>query len=122
MIHYGRPRGRTGVITVSVNPFVPKPRTAYERIPIAAESSLKKGLTDIRARLGPVGGIRVQAGSVRGAYLDALLSLGDRRVADVLDKLPAAGVSLKRLTKIFPAAQQILFERQSGELPWEFIK
>jgi len=69
-----------------------------------------------------VGSVRVQTGSVRGAYLDALLSLGDRSVADVLDNLPAGGVSLKRLIKILPTAEQVLFGRESGELPWEFIK
>jgi len=122
MIHWGRPRGRVGSITVSVNPFVPKPRTAFERVPIAPESILKKRMKDIRVNLGPVGGVRVQTGSVRGAYLDALLSLGDRSVADVLDKLPAAGVSLKRLIKIIPTAEQILYGRESGELPWSFIK
>jgi len=122
MLHWGRPRGRVGTITVSVNPFVPKPRTAFERVPIASESILKERMQTIRTKLGPVGGVRVQTGSVRGAYLDALLSLGDRRVADVLDKLPASGVSLKRLTKIIPAAEQILFGRESGELPWSFIK
>ena len=122
MLHWGRPRGRVGTITVSVNPFVPKPRTAFERVPIASESTLKERMQTIRAKLGPVGGVRVQTGSVRGAYIDALLSLGDRRVADVLDKLPAGGVSLKRLTKIIPAAEQILYGRESGELPWGFIK
>ena len=83
---------------------------------------MKKRMKYIRSRLGPVGNVTVQTGSVRGAYLDALLSLGDRRVADVLDKLPAGGVSMKRLIKIFPAAEEILYGRGSGELPWGFIK
>jgi len=122
MLHWGRPRGKVGTITVSVNPFVPKPRTAFERVSMAAESALQKRMKTIRKKLGPVGGVRVQTGSVRGAYLDALLSLGDRRVADVLDNLPAGGVSLKRLTKVLPTAEQILFGRESGELPWGFIK
>jgi radical SAM superfamily enzyme YgiQ (UPF0313 family) len=122
MIHWGRPRGKAGTITVSVTPFVPKPRTAFERVPIASESALKRRMNIIRTRLGPVGGVRVQTGSVRGAYLDALLSLGDKSVADVLDNLPATGVSLKRLTKILPNAEQILFGRESGELPWGFIR
>lgn len=122
MLHWGRPRGRVGTITVSVNPFVPKPRTAFERVPMAAESTLNGRMKTIRTKLGPVGGVRVQTGSVRGAYLDALLSLGDRSVADVLDNLPAGGVSMKRLTKIIPAAEQILYGRESGELPWSFIK
>jgi hypothetical protein len=41
---------------------------------------------------------------------------------DVLDKLPAGGVSLKRLVNIYPEAEQVLFGRESGELPWGFIK
>ncbi len=122
MLRRAKPRGRVGTLTVSVNPFVPKPRTAFERLPVAPETVLKNRMGAIRSGLGPVGGVRVQTGSVRGAYLDALLSLGDRRVADVLDKLPAGGVSLKRLTKIFPDTEQILFGRESGELPWGFIK
>lgn len=122
MLFWGRPRGKVGTLTVSVNPFVPKPRTAFERVPIAGESVLKERMRVIRAALSPVANITVQTGSVRGAYLDALLSLGDRSVADVLDKLPAGGVSLKRLTKILPATEQILFGRDSGELPWGFIK
>jgi hypothetical protein len=122
MIRRGRPRGRVGTMTVSVNPFVPKPRTAFERVPIAAEKVLKERMRSIRSGLGPVGGVRVQTGSVRGAYLDALLSLGDRSVADVLDKLPAGGVSVKRLVMILPTAEQILYGRESGKLPWSFIK
>jgi len=122
MMRWGKPRGRVGSITVSVNPFVPKPRTSFQRVPIAHESVLKERMKIIRTRLAPVGSVRVQTGSVRGAYLDALLSLGDRSVADVLDNLPAGGVSLKRLIKILPTAEQVLFGRESGELPWEFIK
>jgi radical SAM superfamily enzyme YgiQ (UPF0313 family) len=122
MMHWGRPRGRVGSVTVSVNPFVPKPRTALERAPVATETVLKERMRRVRAKLGSAGNILVQTGSVRRAYLDALLSLGDRTVADVLDKLPAAGVSLKRLIKIYPAAEQVLFGRESGELPWHFIK
>ena len=122
MMSWGRPRGKIGTLTVSVNPFVPKPRTAFERAPIAPESVLKERMRVIRAALSPVGNITVQTGSIRGSYLDALLSLGDRSVADVLDKLPAGGVSLKRLTRLLPTVEQILFGRESGELPWGFIK
>ena len=122
MISRGRTRGRVGTITVSVNPFVPKPRTAFERVPIASETVLKERMRAIRSGLGPVGGVKVQTGSVRGAYLDALLSLGDKSVADVLDKLPVGGVSVKRLAMIVPTAEQILHGRGSGDLPWYFIR
>jgi radical SAM superfamily enzyme YgiQ (UPF0313 family) len=122
MVRHGRSRGKVGTVTVSINPFVPKPRTPFERSPMAEESTLSRRLKMVRKGLGPVGGVKVQTGSVRGAYLDALLSLGGRQVSAVLDKLPPGGVSLKRLTKIFPETEQILFGREEGEMPWSFIK
>jgi len=122
MVTHGRSRGKVGTVTVGVNPFVPKPRTPFERAPMAEESVLTKRLKMVRKGLGPVGGVKVQTGSVRGAYLDALLSLGGRQVSAVLDKLPPGGVSLNRLTKIFPETEQILFGREEGEMPWSFIK
>jgi radical SAM superfamily enzyme YgiQ (UPF0313 family) len=122
MLKYGKPRGKVGTLTVSVNPFVPKPCTAFERVPVAVESVLRRRLAMIRSGAAPLGGVRVQTGSVRRAYLDALLSLGDRSVADVLDKIPSGGVSLKRLIRIFPSAESILFGKREGELPWNFIK
>jgi radical SAM superfamily enzyme YgiQ (UPF0313 family) len=122
MVKHGRSRGKVGTVTVGVNPFVPKPRTPFERSPMAQESTLTRRLKMVRKGLGPVGGVKVQTGSVRGAYLDALLSLGGREVSAVLDKLPPGGVSLNRLMKIFPEAEQILFGRSEEELPWSFIK
>lgn len=122
MVSRGRSRGKVGTVTVSVNPFVPKPGTPLERSPMGTEGLLGSHFKVIRKGLAPVGGIRLQTGSVRAAYLDALLSLGDRSVAAVLDNLPAKGVSLKRLIKLAPAAEAILFGRDSGELPWHFIR
>lgn len=122
MLKHGRKRGRMGTLTVSANPFVPKPQTAFERVPMADETILRKRLAIIREGVSRLGGVKAQTGSVRGAYLDALLSLGDGSVSEVLDKIPSGGVSLKRLIRIFPPAERILFEKREGELPWGFIK
>ena len=122
MLSVGRPRGKVGNLTASVNPFVPKPQTAFERVPMAAEGDLKRRLKIVREGAFSLGGVQAQAGSVRAAYLDGLLSLGGRTVFNVLDKLPPGGVSLKRLTGIFPPAEKILFDREEGDLPWGCIK
>ena len=121
IVQAGRKRGKVGTISVSVNPFIPKPHTPFERKPIAGEDVLARRLKGVRDGLGRLGGVKVQTGSVRGAYLDALLSLGDRRLAGILGQLPRSGTSLKRLDKIVEGTSKILFERDTGDLPWSFI-
>ncbi len=121
VVQAGRKRGKVGTVSVNVNPFIPKPHTLFERKPIAEEDVLVRRLKGVRDGLGRLGGVKVQTGSVRGAYLDALLSLGDRRLAGLLGQLPRSGISLKRLDKIVKDASRILFERESADLPWSFI-
>lgn len=121
MIQYGREKGRVGTVSVSINPFVPKPHTVLERSPMAEEDVLSGRISLIRDGLRRLGGVKVQTGSIRGAYLDGLLSLGDRRITGLLGDLPRTGVSLKRLDKLVPKASQILLTERSGKLPWHFI-
>ena len=73
-----------GEITVSLNAFVPKPHTPFQWAPMEAVPVLKKKIKRIRQALGNVPNMTVQADVPRGAYLQALFSRGDRRVADIL--------------------------------------
>ncbi len=118
----GRKRGKAGSVSVSVNAMIPKPQTPLERTPMASEDVLNRRFKRIRRGLGGVGGVRVQTGSIRMAYLDALLSLGDRDVAGALGELPARGLSLKGLIRSVPEAERILFGREGAGLPWEMFK
>lgn len=121
VIGAGRVKGKVGTVTVSVNPLVPKPQTPLERMPMAGEDVLNRRLAIVREGLGPIGGVSVQTGSIRAAYLDALLSLGDRGTGSSLERLPAKGLSLKRLVKTIPAAEGVLFGREKSELPWKMF-
>ncbi|MEE8320031.1 MAG: radical SAM protein [bacterium] len=122
MIKHGRKKGRMGSISVSINPFVPKPHTALERSPMAEETVLSGRIGKVRDGLKRLGGVKVQAGSVRAAYLDGLISLGDRRITGFLGDIPRSGLSMKRLDKLIPSASQILLSERSGKLPWHFIE
>jgi len=121
MLKVGRSRGRIGHLTASVNPFVPKPQTPFERVPMAAEGDIKRRLGIMRDGASRLGGVSIRTGSVRAAFLDALLSLGGRDVCTALDKLPPGGVSVRNLTRILPEAEKILFDPER-ERPWEFIR
>jgi radical SAM superfamily enzyme YgiQ (UPF0313 family) len=76
-----RERGRIGRITLSVSTFVPKPWTPFQWDPMVEVAEAKGKLARLRARLGRVGNVDVEGESPREAYLQTLLSRGDRRVA-----------------------------------------
>jgi len=122
----GRPR--VGSIVVSINPFVPKPWTPFQWEPMASIPELKRTLGHVRRRLARIPGVSVDTESPREAYLQTLLSRGDRRVGAILDRLcdgtgdwwsvlrqarRGAGVDPDRFVhRAYP-----LDER----LPWDFI-
>src|SRR2546422_9001423 len=80
----GSGRPRVGRILVSINPFVPKPWTPFQWEPMEAIASLRRKLGWLRHALGAMPGVEVETESPREAYLQTLLSRGDRRIGDVL--------------------------------------
>jgi radical SAM superfamily enzyme YgiQ (UPF0313 family) len=79
-----RARRRVANITVSVNPFVPKPWTPFQWDPMERIPSLKEKLARLRRHLSGVPNVHLDAESPREAYFQTLLSRGDRRLAGVL--------------------------------------
>ncbi len=77
----GKEHGRIGRITLSINNFVPKPWTPFQWDPMAEVGEVRGKLARLRSRLGPVANVDVEGESPREAYLQTLLSRGDRRIA-----------------------------------------
>lgn len=84
MIEAGRPRGRVGSIIVSLNAFVPKPQTPFQWEPIQPERVLDQKIKYLTRAFKRIPNIEVRAMSSRIAQLQALLSLGDRRVSEFI--------------------------------------
>jgi radical SAM superfamily enzyme YgiQ (UPF0313 family) len=82
-------RARVGRILVSINPFVPKPWTPFQWEAMEGLPSLRRKLAHLRRRLAAVPSVEVETESPREAYLQTLLSRGDRRVASILERLHA---------------------------------
>ncbi|HVN88939.1 MAG TPA: radical SAM protein [Candidatus Binataceae bacterium] len=84
---------RVGHVTVSLNPFVPKPWTPFQWDAMQPINVLKKKIASLRSELGRIGGtsIELDAESPREAYFQALISRGDRRVGAILEYLEAEG-------------------------------
>jgi radical SAM superfamily enzyme YgiQ (UPF0313 family) len=79
-----RARRRVANITVSVNPFVPKPWTPFQWDPMERIPDLKTKLARLRHALSAIPNVQLDAESPREAYFQTLLSRGDRRIAGVL--------------------------------------
>lgn len=114
---------RARTITVSVNPFVPKPATPFQWEPMAMGRYITRQIKRIKTVLGQRATVKVRAESFRQSYLQALFSLGDRRVGSLLARHHAGDdwVTIFRRAEIHPDFW--VHRRKDGEelLPWDFI-
>jgi len=85
MLRYGRPRGALGRIAASVNALVPKPGTAYQWAPMEAAQVTERKMRRLRQLVAGLDNVYFSIKSERHAFYQALLSLGDRRVAPVIE-------------------------------------
>jgi radical SAM superfamily enzyme YgiQ (UPF0313 family) len=117
--------GRMGRITLSVNPFIPKPWTPFQWAALAPEKALAKKRKLLERELRPLG-IDVDFMSPREAWTQALLSRGDRRVADLLEIAHReTGGDLRRALARWPHDPEFFASRELGldeQLPWDFIE
>jgi radical SAM superfamily enzyme YgiQ (UPF0313 family) len=119
-----RATGRMGRITLSVNPFVPKPWTPFQWAPMHDTGCLSAKRRHLERRLRPHG-VEVEFMSPREAWVQTLLSRGDRRVGDLLElALREAGGSVQRALPLWPHDPEFFVTREVGvgeRLPWDFI-
>ncbi|MFH2045750.1 MAG: TIGR03960 family B12-binding radical SAM protein [Pseudomonadota bacterium] len=119
-----REKKRIGHITVSINPFVPKPFTPFQWAGMDEISTLKKKITHIKNGLKKEANMRIDAASPRKTYIQALISRGDRRTAELLILADSNnGNWAKTLKDSFLDADFYVYREKSFDelLPWDFI-
>ncbi len=119
MMEIGRSRGRVGTIIVSLNAFVPKPQTPFQWEPIQPERVLDQKIKYLTRAFKPMPNVEVRAMSSRIAQLQALLSLGDRRVAEFILEADRTGNWRQAMRDwvAYPLRRRALEE----ELPWQIV-
>jgi radical SAM superfamily enzyme YgiQ (UPF0313 family) len=124
LLPWARRRGRAGRMTLSVNPFVPKPWTPFQWDGIAPERALAAARKVLERELRPLG-VTVDFLSPREARVQAVLSRGDRRTADLLEAAARDhGGALGRALRGWGEDPAFYAERQVAEaerLPWDFL-
>ncbi len=111
-------------LVLSVNPFIPKPATPFQWAPLETVVELKRKLKVIQRELKGEKGVEMIHDLPKWAYIQALLSRGDRRVGKILiavhDYEGNWGRALRE-TSINPDFY-VYRERDLDEVfPWDFI-
>jgi radical SAM superfamily enzyme YgiQ (UPF0313 family) len=124
MLKHGRPRGRLGRIVGSVNPLIPKPGTAYQRLPMEDPAITDAKGKRLRQMLSGLDNVYFNIKSERHSYYQALLSLGDRRVASTIEAAERNGGQWRAAVAEtgLDAAFYIFRDRShDAVLPWDII-
>jgi len=119
-----RARRRIGTITVSLNSFVPKPFTPFQWAAMDEVSALKRKIKKIKGGLRKTANLRINSDVPRWAYIQAILSRGDRKVADILALAHANSGNWAKTLKTVPVNPHFYVHRErdpAEQLPWDFI-
>ncbi|WP_273419969.1 radical SAM protein [Veillonella caviae] len=76
--------GCKGRLTLSINPFIPKPFTPFQWMAMESQKSVEKKLQYIKKSLQKNRRIEVLVESPKEAYIQGVLSRGDRRLGKVI--------------------------------------
>ena len=125
MKHYGRARGALGTLTLSVNPFIPKPATPLQWCAMAPQRAVKAKLNTLRQALRRESSIRLQHGSLKDDYLEGILARGDRRLGAFLLETHRQQGNWSRAAKAlgFDAIDHVCQPLSRDiDLPWDFLE
>jgi radical SAM superfamily enzyme YgiQ (UPF0313 family) len=124
MLKHGRPRGRIGRIVGSVNPLIPKPGTTYQWLPMEDPAVTDAKGKRLRQLLSGLDNVYFNIKSERHSYYQALLSLGDRRVAAAIEAAERNGGQWRAaVAESGVDAGFYIFRDRSRDavLPWDII-
>lgn len=118
--------GNMGRITLSINPFIPKPFTPFQWMAMCDKKVVERRLVYIKKALGKDKQIEILAEPLRQCYIQGVLSRGDRRVGEVLALACRYGgyKGWKRAAKElhFDSRKSVYTERNiDAVLPWSVL-
>jgi radical SAM superfamily enzyme YgiQ (UPF0313 family) len=124
MVDRARSRGHIGRIVGSVNPLIPKPGTAYQWLPMEDPAVTERRIKRLRGLMAGIDNVYFNIKSERHSYYQALLSLGDRRVAPAIEAAERNGQNWREAVETAKVdADFYLFRDRSRDavLPWDII-
>jgi len=124
MLKHARARGQIGRIVGSVNPLIPKPGTAYQWLPMEDPAVVERKIKRLRSLMADIDNVYFNIKSERHSYFQALLSLGDRRVAPAIEVAERNGQNWRAaVADAGVDGDFFIFRDRSKDamLPWDII-
>ncbi len=112
------------LLTISVNAFVPKPMTPFQREPMDDIKSLKAKLKILKTGFKSIKKTKLIYDVPKWAFIQALLSRGDRKVGDLLCKvIERNGDWFKAMRELNLNPEFYVYRKYSEKeaLPWDFL-
>ncbi|MEI8171898.1 MAG: TIGR03960 family B12-binding radical SAM protein [Deltaproteobacteria bacterium] len=111
-------------ITISINQFIPKAVTPFQWYPLEDTNTVRRRIRKIKSVLSREPSIKIIHDIPKWNYIQALLSLGDRKVGKILLSVHENGGNWSRTFKEINVNPDFYVYRRknTGEtLPWDFI-
>ena len=124
MMKHAKARGQVGRIVGSVNPLIPKPGTAFQWLPMENPDATDRKIKRLRKLMSDIDNVYFNIKSERQSYYQALLSLGDRRVAPAIEAAEKNGQNWRAaVADAGVDADFFIFRDRSKDaaLPWDII-
>ena len=114
---------KIGTITLSINPFIPKPCTPFQWAAMEDEKTLKLKIDIIRQGLKNTANININIESLKKAKIHALLSRGDQNTAKVIESALLDGWA-SAIRKNREYCHLVIYKKRKldAPLPWDFLK
>ncbi|MBN1546646.1 MAG: radical SAM protein, partial [Syntrophaceae bacterium] len=112
-------------LTLSINQFIPKPQTPFQWHPLEDIQVVNRRIKRINLGLKREPGVRILHDLPKWNYIQALLSLGDRRVGKLLSVVHRRkGNWSQALKEVALNADFFVYRNKpfSEVLPWDFIE
>jgi len=123
-IHVSRGNKKIGTVSVSINTFVPKPHTPFERHAMVEQGDAKIRIKRIVKGLKGESNITTGFEGPKWAFLQALFARGDRRLLGLIEEMAKQEqATWQRLLKQWQLNPDYYAVRQRDEseiLPWSF--
>jgi radical SAM superfamily enzyme YgiQ (UPF0313 family) len=126
MKDYLEQKDKKTTLTLSVNPFIPKPFTPFQWSPMADKKTIEAALKRLRQGIAGHKGIDMISEPPKSALVQGVLARGDRRIAKVLYKAHESGGAkafLRAMKDCGLDADFYLHRTRSREecLPWSSL-
>jgi radical SAM superfamily enzyme YgiQ (UPF0313 family) len=124
MVAVARGRGRIGRLHPSVNPFVPKPGTPFQWLPMEDPKETDKKLQFLRKAFARMPNVDAVIKSARTGAAQSALALGDRRLAGALEIAVRERMDFKRamrLAGLDPGFYLFRGRARDEVLPWDVV-